>query len=161
MDISFNYRVTFKDGTSADRKDRLYAVVTNDEYRLIVKGLVAGHTFYEIPGIDDIIARLDQQVAYLERHLSINGIFRDEPLRKPRVIVAIEYSLPEHHLKKLLAYRDHMDLLDMPEEEMTIYRADGSYVTIKCLFGEVWLTDSRQSASTHKMSSDRFLSRVI
>lgn len=54
-----------------------------------------------------------------------------------------------------------MDLLDMPEEEMTIYRADGSYVTIKCLFGEVWLTDSRQSASTHKMSSDRFLSRVI
>ena len=77
------------------------------------------------------------------------------------MIATVEYSLPEHQMKNLMAYRDHMDLLDRPEEKMTIYRADGSYVTVKSIFGEVWLTDSRKKQTTHKMSSDHFLSRVL
>lgn len=161
MYLSFDYRVTFRNGVTADRQYKLFADVTDDEFRMIVKGILAGYTFAEIPGIGIVIRKLDEQVEYIERSLSINGIFRDEPLKKPRVITAIEYSFPDDQLKKLLAFRDHMELLDMPASEMTVYRADGSYVTIRSAFGEVSLTDSRQKTTTHKMGVDLFLSRVL
>jgi len=161
MYLSFDYRVTFRDGVTVDRQNKLFADVTDDEFRMIVNGIVAGHAFAEIPGIDVVIKKLDEQVEYIERSLSINGIYRDEPLKKPRVITGIEYSFPEDQLKKLLAFRDHMELLDMPAGEMTIYRTDGSYVTIRSAFGEVSLTDSRHKTTTHKMDVDRFLSRIL
>lgn len=79
MYLSFDYRVTFRDGVTVDRQNKLFADVTDDEFRMIVKGIVAGHAFAEIPGIDVVIKKLDEQVEYIERSLSINGIYRDDP----------------------------------------------------------------------------------
>ena len=93
--------------------------------------------------------------------MSINGIYREQPLRKARKIASIEYFFPEGQLKKLLAYRDHMELLDFPEECMKVYRADGSYVSIKSVFGEVFLVDSRYPTATRHMSADSLIPHVI
>ena len=84
MYLSFDYRVTFRNGVTADRQFKLFADITDDEFRMIVKGILSGYTFAEIPGIDIVIRKLGEQVEYIERSLSINGIVRDVPLKKPR-----------------------------------------------------------------------------
>lgn len=139
----------------------IFTLSRNEEYCLIVRGLVEGYTFTAIPGVEPILARLHEEVEFGEQHLSINGNFLDKPIRKPRKISAVKFSVPEKQLKKLLAFRDHMELLDKPEESMTVYRADGSHVTIKSAFGQVWLTDSSGPGATTKMDADYFLSRVL
>ena len=161
MTIAFDYRVTFQDGVTVDRHDRLFPEFTNEEYCLIVKGLVGGYAFTAIPGIEPILSKLHEDVEFGEQYLTINGNFLDKPIRKRRVIERIEFSIPEKQLKKMLAFRDHIELLDKPEESMTVYRTDGSHVKIKTVFGEVWLTDSRGPSATTKTDADYFLSRVL
>ena len=161
MNMTFNYRVTFKNGVVAERNEITSVALTGEELKTVVKGLADGCALTSIPGIESVLEKMRLLVEDYELHMSIIGVFRDRPLKRPREITNIEYSLPKWQQQKLIGFRDHMDYLDKPEESMVIYRADGSYVTIKSYLGEVHLTDSRQKTSTRCMSVDRFLSRII
>ena len=161
MKIAFDYLVTFQDGRTVNRHDRLFPNFSDEEFRLIVKGLVAGYEFAAIPDIEPILTKLNENVELGEQYLSINGVFLEAKIKKPRVIMDIEYAIPSDQLNQLLAFRDHMEQLDRPEDSMTIYRNDGSCVTIKSKFGKVWLTDSRRLQTTTTMEADYFLSRVL
>ena len=161
MKIAFDYLVTFQDGRTVNRHDRRFPNFSDEEFRLIVKGLVAGYEFAAIPDIEPILTKLNENVELGEQYLSINGVFLEAKIKKPRVIMDIEYAIPSDQLNQLLAFRDHMEQLDRPEDSMTIYRNDGSCVTIKSKFGKVWLTDSRRLQTPTTMEADYFLSRVL
>ena len=56
--------------------------------------------------------------------------------------------------------KDPLEALCRPEEEMAIYRSDGSAVRIRSFFGEVEIKDINRR-ETHILSSDEFIREIF
>lgn len=78
-----------------------------------------------------------------------------------RKIKDIEYFLPDDVERRIHIMKDPIAALAHGKEEMTIYRSDGSAVTISSYFGEVSIQDSRKKNITTVLSSDHFIGRIL
>lgn len=70
----------------------------------------------------------------------------------------MELFLTDEDLRKIRSMPDPLAAFDRPEEHMTVYRSDGSSVTIRSEFGTVQITDTRKRGTMISMDADQFLS---
>jgi hypothetical protein len=79
----------------------------------------------------------------------------DVDIRTGKCIVK---ALEDEDLRKIRSMPDPLAAFDRPEEHMTVYRSDGSSVTIRSEFGTVQITDTRKRGTMISMDADQFLS---
>ena len=70
----------------------------------------------------------------------------------------MEIFLTDEDLRKIRSMPDPLAAFDRPEEHMTVYRSDGSGVTIRSKFGTVQITDTGKRGTIISMDADQFLS---
>lgn len=158
-DLYINYDCVLTYEGGKQRNIQLATVqVTREEYRLIVAGAAEGKTLEETAGIDDVLQRMRENAVYIDTWTNLNGSFRKKPLKTPRAIVKAEVSLTGEEIRKIQRMPDPLAVFDRPEEHMTIYRNDGSSVTISCEFGTVQIKDTRRKGTITSMDADQFLS---
>jgi hypothetical protein len=90
----------------------------------------------------------------------MNGSQRNKPLKKARNISDLEFFLTMSDYKRFKKMDNPAEMLDRPEDHMTIYRNDGSSVLISCEFGQVKVVDSRKPTTSIIYEADYFLSIV-
>lgn len=132
VNFQFQYRITYVDGQTYDRKHILTVQIKEAEHK-----------------------------EYVDRWTNVNGTSRSTPLKKIRKIKDIEYFLPDNVERRIRIMKDPIAALEHGKEEMTIYRSDGSAVTISSYFGEVSIQDSRKKNITTVLSSDHFIGRIL
>ena len=144
--INYDCTITYKDGKH--RNLSLASVkVTKEEYRAVVAGAAEGKSLEETEGIVDVLSRMKENAAYIDKWTNLNGSYRKAPLKTPRAIEKMEVSLTDEEVRKIRRMPDPLATFDRPEEHMTIYRNDGSSVTIDYEFGTVRISDTRKKGS--------------
>lgn len=155
--INYDCTITYKDGKH--RNLSLASVkVTKEEYRAVVAGAAEGKPLEETEGIVDVLSRMKENAAYIDKWTNLNGSYRKTPLKTPRAIEKMEVSLTNEEVRKIRRMPDPLAAFDRPEEHMTVYRSDGSSVTIRSEFGTVQITDTRKRGTMISMDADQFLS---
>ena len=158
-DLYINYDCVLKYEGGRHRNLSMAAVkVTREEYRLIVAGSAEGKSLEETEGVDDVIQRMKENAAYIDTWTNLNGSYRKTPLKTPRAIEKMEVTITDEEVRKIRRMPDPLAAFDRPEEHMTIYRNDGSSVTIDYEFGTVRISDTRRKGSFVRMDADQFLS---
>jgi len=162
MTIHFHYKITYSTGKTCmiDRIE-LAAIIPDEEYKTIIRGIADGRQLSEIEGIDQSITAMTESVHSMDSYIDTNGKFRDTPLKKRRTITALEFFLPEREVQNIRRMKDPVENLTRPEQKMTVYRNDGSSVGFVYKNGEVTFSDSKDRGVIHRMKADAFLSRVI
>ena len=135
--------------------------VTREEYRLIIAGAAQGRSLEETEGIDDVLSRMKENVEFIDKWTNLNGSLRKAPMKKQREIEKMELFLTDEDLRKIRSMPDPLASFDRPEEHMTVYRSDGSSVSIRSEFGTVQITDTRKKGTIISMDAEqavRFMS---
>jgi hypothetical protein len=161
MDFYFSYRITYQNGQSYDRPQMLTVEVSKEDYCRIMMGVVGGKTINEIERIDSIRSNMTELVLYVDRWINLNGSQRTTPLKKPRNVEEIEFFLPDSEYKRIRKMKDPEAVFSRAEEHMTIYRNDGSSVTVSTENGMVKVKDSRQNGYNYTTENDWFLEKVM
>lgn len=161
VDFKFRYKITYIDGQTYDRKHILNVQVTEEEYKSIIRGVLQGIAIKDNPKIPDVISRMTETVEYVDRWTSINGASRTAPLKNPRKITSLEFFLPDDVYQWVRRMKMPLELINFEKEKMVLYRSDGSSVTISSYFGEVTIQDSREKNTSHMMSADYFIERIL
>ncbi len=159
--VKYNCVITYKGGTKNRTQELNTVNVTREEYRLIVAGAAQGRSLEETEGIGDVLSRMRENVEFIDKWTNLNGSLRKSPLKKPSEIEKIDLFLTEEDLRKIRSIPDPLAMFDRPEEHMTIYRNDGSSVTISSEFGTVQITDTRNKGAIISMDADQFLSHFL
>jgi hypothetical protein len=160
MNFDFTYRITYKNGQFYDRPQMLTVTLSKGDYCKIMKEIALGKTIGEIEGIDEIKAEMTEIVMYVDSWINLNGSQRATRLKKPREVEEIEFFLPESEYKRIHKMKDPTTVFSRPEEHMTIYRNDGSNVTISTENGMVKVKDSRENGSHYITENDWFLEKI-
>lgn len=162
MHLNFTYRITYADGQSYDRnRQTLVANVTDEEYRYIMLEAAKGKALSEIDDIDRVRAEMKEAVLFIDRWTNMNGSERKEPLKKDRDIAQIEYFLTSDAYAELAKMKDPEAVFARPSETMTVYRNDGSSVTLTTEYGKTYIKDSREKNRTSILENDYFLNRIM
>ena len=161
VNFQFQYIITYAEGQAYDRKHILTVQITEVEHKEIIQGVLQDIAIKDIEEISDVISRMREQVEFVDRWTNVNGTSRSTPLKKMRKIKDIEYFLPDDVERRIRIMKDPIAALKHGKEEMTIYRSDGSAVTISSYFGEVSIQDSRKKNITTVLSSDHFIGRIL
>ena len=99
---------------------------------------------------------MTENVEFADRFMNKNGSLRKTPLKKKRAISKLEYEY--RRLKKM---KDPIETLERPVEHMTVYRNDGSSVTLTAENGRVSIVDSREKNVRHIIEADYFISKIL
>lgn len=161
MDFNYQYCITYRSGQSYERPHTLTAQIAKEEYKKIIQGVLQGIPISKIEGIADAISQMTENVRSIDRWTNINGSHRKTPLKQEREIVGLEFFLPESEYRRIKKMKDPMAVFDRPQEHMTLYRNDGSSVTLTAENGLVQIHDSKNTRSYSIMEIDNFLSRII
>ena len=160
VNFCFQYRITYENGQSYDRSQQVNVKISKDEYKKIVGGVLSGTPISEIEGISDALARMKDEVQFIDRWTDMNGKLRKASLKKPRAISNIEFFLLPSEYEHFRKMKNPMTVLERPEEHITIYRDDDSYVTISSINGKVEVRDSRHENTSGTYYADDFISRI-
>lgn len=106
--------------------------------------------------ITDIVFAMKENVEYIDRWKNKNGSNRATPLKKPRDITDIHLFVQREDLSRIQKYP--IELLDRPEEKLTVYGSDGKTITISHRFGEVCVSNGRLVAV---FGADRFIDMIM
>ena len=87
---------------------------------------------------------MTENVEFVDRFMNKNGSLRKTPLKKKRAISKLEFFIPEYEYRRLKKMKDPIETLERPVEHMTVYRNDGSSVTLTAENGRVSIVDSRE-----------------
>ena len=161
VDFKFQYKITYADGQTYDRKHLLHVQVTEEEHKSIIQGVLQGTEIKDNPEIQDVISRMTEVVEYVDRWTNINGANRTTPLKNPRKIVNLEFFLPDDVYQRVCKMKNPLEAFSHGKEKMVLYRSDGSSVTISSYFGEVTIQDSRKKNTSQMMSADYFIERIL
>jgi hypothetical protein len=161
MNLNFTYRITYKNGKFYDRPQMFTVKLNKEDYSKIMKEIASGKTIGEIEGIDSIKAEMTELVMYADSWINLNGSQRTTRLKKPREVEEIEFFLSESEYKRIYKMKDPAAVFSRPEEHMTIYRNDGSSVTISTEYGMVKVKDSRENGSNYMTENDWFLEKIV
>ena len=118
----------------------------------------------ESPGIiriSDVIDKMTENVEFADRFMNKNGSLRKTPLKKKRAISKLEFFIPEYEYRRLKKMKDPIETLERPVEHMTVYRNDGSSVTLTAENGRVSIVDSREKNVKHIIEADHFISKIL
>ena len=160
MNFYFRYRITYDNGQFYDRPHLMSVDITKDEYKRIVLGVMAGKQINEIEGITEPLEKMTAIVHNMDRWINMNGSQRNKPLKKARNISDLEFFLTMSDYKRFEKMDNPAEVIDRPEEHMTIYRNDGSSVLISYEYGQVKVVDSRKPTTSIISEADYFLSIV-
>lgn len=98
--INYDCTITYKDGKH--RNLSLASVkVTKEEYRAVVAGAAEGKPLEETEGIVDVLSRMKENAAYIDKWTNLNGSYRKAPLKTPRAIEKMEVSLTDEEVRKI------------------------------------------------------------
>ena len=165
VDLSFESRITYENiGSSKEERTRTampIAAISREDYVRIMVGVSRGIPIKEIEGISDALEKMAEATINFDRYVNLDGTYRKTPLKKPRQIKNLEFSLPDYDIKRLKKMKNPEEVFARPKEQMTIYRNDGSAVTISCEDGLVTIEDPRSKYYKKViMESEYFLERV-
>lgn len=141
MYFNYQYTVTYKSGESFTTKDLPTVELDEEQYYRLVRALKEKPELDNREEIADIVSAMKENVLYIDRWTNKNGSMRTTPLKKPRDITDIHLFVRREDLSKILKYP--VELLDRPEEKLTVYGSDGKTITISRRFGEVRVSDGR------------------
>ena len=111
--------------------------------------------------ISDVIDKMTENVEFADRFMNKNGSLRKTPLKKKRAISKLEFFIPEYEYRRLKKMKDPIETLERPVEHMTVYRNDGSSVTLTAENGRVSIVDSREKNVRHIIEADYFVSKIL
>ena len=72
---------------------------------------------------------MKQNVIWDDSWHNTNGTRRNSQLKKPREYQKIEMFLDQKTVKQRRSMQNHMEEMRRPEQNMTVYRSDGTHVT--------------------------------
>lgn len=111
--------------------------------------------------ISDVIDKMTENVEFADRFMNKNGSLRKTPLKKKRAISKLEFFIPEYEYRRLKKMKNPIETLERPVEHMTVYRNDGSSVTLTAENGRVSIVDSREKNVRHIIEADHFISKIL
>ena len=163
ISLSYGYTVTYKNGWERTLGGSQWMVISiqDDEHLKIVEGIAAGLDLMDIPGIDPILEQMRQDVIWDDSWHNTNGTKRNSKLKKPREYQKIEMYLEPRIIRHIRSMKNPVEEMSRPEQKMTIYRSDGSYVTISYKNGRVHYSDSREKGRAASMTADTFLDWIV
>lgn len=162
MEFSYCYRITYESGETYDRKkDLLVVEISKEDYKKIISGVLQGTAIEQIEDISEVINKMTENVQFVDRFMNKNGTSRKTPLKKKRAISKLEFFIPESEYRRLKKMKNPIETLERPEEHMTIYRNDGSSVTLSTENGRVSIVDSREKNIRHVVEADYFISNIL
>ena len=161
MDFQFQYRITYGNGQFYDRPHVMTVQIPMDDYKKIVLGVLEGKRIKEIDDISETIEKMTEIVRYIDSWINMNGSQRTMPLKKARIISELEFFIPMSEYKRLKNMQNPMEVIERPEEHMSIYRNDGSSIMIRYEYGLVRVTDSRNPCSCKIREADNFISTIV
>lgn len=163
MRFNYTYSLKYSNGrtcTQNPAKEQMGIEASEDEYRKVVNGVLSGISISKIEGITELLDRMREDVIFADRFKNTDGSSRITGVKKPRDITEIEFYLIESDIKALKKMKNHLGVLDNPQEEMKIYRDDGSYITIRSELGKVYIKSSRNRAGAMSMDVETFLGKL-
>lgn len=162
MNFEFRYVITYESGQIYDSKNSTLCVpVTKEEYKSIVRGVLNGIPMIENTEIPQLLEKMKELVEFCDRYKNLNGSDRKTPLKKARHFSKLEYYMSDYDYNRIRKMKDPLAEIDRPAQQMTIYRADGSSVTITSENGLVQIRDSRNKNSYHQLDADYFISKIL
>lgn len=157
--IYYSCEVTYENGKVRPKGD--YAAscveVTDEEYIKIVKGISEGKTLTDISGIDEVIKRMQDNVIRSDPYMNLNGTYRDQALKTPRKIKNMDIELDKQFVRHVRTLSDPVREMMRPEQVMTVYRSDGSFVELHYRRGEIEYMDSRKKGTKAIITAKSFL----
>ena len=163
-DLNFNYcyKITYESGETYDRRrNELSVEISKEDYKKIITGVLQERPIDQIEGISDVIDKMTENVEFADRFMNKNGSLRKTPLKKKRAISKLEFFIPEYEYRRLKKMKDPIETLERPVEHMTVYRNDGSSVTLTAENGRVSIVDSREKNVRHIIEADYFVSKIL
>ena len=148
-DLNFNYcyKITYESGETYDRRrNELSVEISKEDYKKIITGVLQERPIEQIEGISDVIDKMTENVEFADRFMNKNGSLRKTPLKKKRAISKM---------------KNPIETLERPVEHMTVYRNDGSSVTLTAENGRVSIVDSREKNVKHIIEADHFISKIL
>lgn len=161
INFQFQYRITYGNGKSYDWPHVMNVQITMDEYKMIVLGVIKGKRISEIDDISESIKKMTEIVHDIDSWSNLNGSNRTKPLKKARNILELEFFLTRTDYQRFKKMQNPMEVLERPEDFMTIYRNDGSSVLISYEYGQVKIVDSRNPRLRRIHDADNFLSIIV
>ena len=76
-------------------------------------------------------------------------------------LLELEFFIPEYEYRRLKKMKNPIETLERPVEHMTVYRNDGSSVTLTAENGRVSIVDSREKNVRHIIEADYFVSKIL
>lgn len=162
MKFNYCYRITYESGEIYERcRDQLCVEVSKEEYEKIITGVLAGIPIEQIDGISSVIAEMKDNVLFADRWLNKNGSWRKTPLKKNRAFSRIELFMTDSEYTRIKKMKNLIETLNRPKEHMTIYRTDGSFVSLKYENSQVTICDSREKNVRRVVEADNFIRDIM
>ena len=163
VSLSYKYTITYTNGWERNLGDyqSMIANIQEEDYLKIVKGVADGLELMEIEDIDSVLEEMKQNVIWDDSWYNTNGTRRNSQLKKPREYQKIEMFLDQKTVKHIRSMKNPMEEMSRPEQNMTVYRSDGSHVTLSYKNGTIKYTDSRKQGSVFSMTADTFLNWFV
>lgn len=163
MRFHFQYKVIYESGDifEQNRRNELCVDITQEEYKKIITGVLQGISIKQIEGISEVITKMTEDVLFADRWMNKNGSMRSTPLKKNRKISEIEFFMTENELQRIKKEKDPIRMLERPKEQMTVYRSDGTYITLETENGQVIIKDSTEKNSYRIVDADYFIHHIV
>ena len=123
--------------------------------------MLAGIPIERIDGISSVITEMKNNVMLADRWLNKNGSWRRNPLKKIRAFSKIELFMTDSEYARVRKMENPIETLNRPEEHMTIYRSDASFVSLKYENGQVAICDSREKNVRRILDADNFIRDIM
>ena len=158
MKLDFKYSIVFN-GIERDRSGfGITAEMSEAEYLKLAKAIRNNESIADaVPGI---ITQVKEKALTLESHLTVSGEWRDKPLKKPREADSISVWLDPYDAARIKKMKDPEEELHRSEQNMTIYRSDGSFIEIRYWNGQVYIMDSLKRTTISSRTADQFIKDV-
>ena len=144
MNFNYCYKITYESGETYDRRrNELSVEISKEDYKKIITGVLQERPIDQIEGISDVIDKMTENVEFADRFMNKNTI------KEKRAISKLEFFIPEYEYRRLKKMKDPIETLERPVEHMTVYRNDGSSVTLTAENGRVSIVDSREKCKAY------------
>ena len=161
MKLRYSFIITYADGRTRSLKNGFMVVdVPFDVFKAVVEAFLQGKSFGETEALNEYIPGMREDVVYEDRFVNLDGSYRKEALKRPRDISEVKFFMAGDDTAKIRKMKNPLEVLCRSEEEMTVYRSDGSAVRIRSFFGEVEIKDTNR-CETHILSSDELIREIF
>lgn len=162
---SLNYKavVHYANGKVRDERESYSCssiFLSLEEYKEAVKGLlVEKRPLRLIPSLSGVFERMKEQVIESDPYYNLSGSHRAKKLKAPRKIESVEIYVDDTRLHWIGQRKNPMNIFEYDNQEMIIYRDDGSTLTLKYTLGTVEIQNSKDS-TVRIVSSETFANEL-